>query len=458
VARSFSNGKYFAHLFLFPAEIQPWQEVRQSFAQIFHRPNYIKEESYKFRMERIYYGWWIVLANFTIVFYVAGTIFYGFTAFIEPLVSEFGWSYTQVSLASSIRGLEMGLMAPVVGLLVDRFGCRRLLFIGIIVLGAGIILLGLTQSLLMFYGSFVLIAFGAGGCTSVVSLTVVANWFDRNVSKALGVMVSGFGASGLIVPIIVWLIGAYGWRTAAIVLGLGMWIIGLPMACIVRNKPEDYGYYPNGKRSEDCHRVPSEGNVSQTDMRFKEVLKKRAFLFLNLSEAIRLMTLTAVVTHIMPYLSTMNFSRITAGLVAAGIPLLSVIGRFGFGWVGDLVEKKYAMVTAFSFMGLGALCLGYVTVSVLFYIFIFFFSVGYGGLTVLRGAFLREYYGRKSFGKLVGIMLGFGAGGGVIGPTAAGWVFDRAGSYHLVWLVFTGLIGMAILLLLTVESKAKLST
>ena len=130
-------------------------------------------------MERIYYGWWIVLANFAIVFYVAGTIFYGFTAFIEPLVAEFGWSYAQVSLASSIRGLEMGILAPVVGLLVDRFGSRRLLFIGIIVLGAGIILLGFTQSLLMFYGSFVLIAFGAGGCTSVVTLTVVTNWFDR---------------------------------------------------------------------------------------------------------------------------------------------------------------------------------------------------------------------------------------------------------------------------------------
>ena len=133
----------------------------------------------------------------------------------------------------------------------DRFGSRRLLFIGIIVLGAGIILLGFTQSLLMFYGSFLLIAFGAGGCTSVVTLTVVANWFDRNVGKAMAVMVSGFGASGLIVPIIVWLIGAYGWRTAAIILGLGMWLIGLPVACIVRNKPEDYGYFPDGKISKD---------------------------------------------------------------------------------------------------------------------------------------------------------------------------------------------------------------
>jgi MFS family permease len=229
--------------------------------------------------EKIFYGWWIVLANFTIVLYVGGTVFYGFTAFFEPMVVEFGWSYTQVSLASSIRGLEMGLMAPVVGFLVDRFGSRKLLFIGVIVLGAGIIFLGFTQSLLMFYGCFVLIAFGAGGCTSVVTLTAVANWFDRNVGKAMGVMTSGFGASGLLVPIIVWIIGAYGWRIAAIILGLGMWIIGLPMAYIVRSKPEDYRNYSYGKRPADGPKAPSEGIAFGKDIGFKEVIKKKAFLF-----------------------------------------------------------------------------------------------------------------------------------------------------------------------------------
>jgi MFS family permease len=192
-----------------------------------------------FQIKPIYYGWWIVLVSFITAFYVAGTIFYGFTAFIEPLTNEFGWSYTQISLAASLRGLEMGLLAPFVGILVDRFGSRKLMLSGSLVLGFGIILLGFTQSLAMFYVAFILIAFGAGGCTSVVTMTAVANWFDKNVGKAMRVTVSGFGASSMIIPLIVWMIAVFGWRMPLIILGIGMWIIGVPAAIVMRNKLEN---------------------------------------------------------------------------------------------------------------------------------------------------------------------------------------------------------------------------
>ncbi|MBW2673767.1 MAG: MFS transporter [Deltaproteobacteria bacterium] len=155
---------------------------------------------------RIFYGWWIVGACFFIAFYVAGVLFYGFTIFFEPLVKEFGWSYTQVSFASSLRGMEMGIISPLIGFLVDRFGSRKLILIGVITVGLGLILMGFTQSLFMFYGAMVFVAFGGGGCTSVVTMTAVARWFRKNIGKALGIMSAGFGASGLMVPLIVWLV------------------------------------------------------------------------------------------------------------------------------------------------------------------------------------------------------------------------------------------------------------
>lgn len=406
-------------------------------------------------MKHIYYGWWIVLASFMVALYVAGTIFYGFTAFIEPLANEFGWSYTQISLAASLRGLEMGLLAPFVGILVDRFGSRKLLISGVLILGFAIILLGFTQSLAMFYGAFILIAFGAGGCTSVVTMTAVANWFDKNVGKAMGVTASGFGASGLIIPLIVWMIAAFGWRTALIILGAGMWIIGFPAAFVIRNRPEDDDNAASDAKPDNKDHL-SRRQAQVKRFRYKEMLKKKSFLFVNLAEMIRLMALMAVVTHIMPYLSTMEISRMSSGLMAAGIPLLSISGRFGFGWLGDLFEKKYIMAISYCLMGLGMLALSYIKLSGMMYIFLFFFSNGFGGIAVLRGAFLREYYGKYNFGKLLGIMMGFGACGGIIGPTAAGWVFDRMESYYFVWLAFSVLIGVAILLILKIESKEEL--
>jgi OFA family oxalate/formate antiporter-like MFS transporter len=403
-------------------------------------------------MNPIYYGWWIVLASFITAFYVAGTIFYGFTAFIEPLANEFGWSYTQISLAASLRGLEMGLLAPFVGILVDRFGSRKLLLIGSLVLGFGMILLGFTKSLAMFYGAFILIAFGAGGCTSVVTMTAVANWFDKNVGKAMGVTVSGFGASGMIIPLIVWMIAVFGWRMTLIVLGIGMWIIGVPAAFVMRNKPENGPDVLIMEKS-DKHNDLSQKRSDDKRFRYTEILKKKSFLFVNLAEVIRLMALMAVVTHIMPYLSTMDISRMNSGLMAAGIPLLSITGRFGFGWLGDIFEKKYVMAISFSLMALGMLALCYIQLSGMIYIFLFFFSNGYGGIATLRGAWLREYYGKENFGKYLGIMMGFGACGGIIGPTTAGWVFDMMGSYYFVWLALSALIGLAIILIWRIESK-----
>jgi OFA family oxalate/formate antiporter-like MFS transporter len=371
-------------------------------------------------IKKIFYGWWIVLSCFLTSLYVGSVIFYGFTAFFEPLVKEFGWSYTQISFAASLRGLEMGIFAPLIGFLVDRFGSRNLILCGTITVGFGLILLSLTQSLAMFYGSFLFIAFGAGGCASVVIMTVVANWFHKNVGIALGVAMSGFGASGLLVPIIVRLIDVYNWRNTLIVLGLGMWILGIPLSFVIRNRPEQYGYLSDGELSADPI-TDVENQSKGMEIGIKEVL------------------------------SSIGMSRARAGLVAGAMPLFSIIGRFSFGWLGDVFEKRHVMAVAFFFMGAGVLAFCYVHVIWVVFLFLLLFSSGYGGSMVLRGSILREYFGRDSFGKMIGITMGSASIGGIIGPTSAGWIFDTLGSYRLIWVVFCGLTGLAISLVLRIR-------
>ncbi len=403
----------------------------------------------------LFYGWWIVAASFLISVYVGCCGFFGFTAMIDPIVREFGWSYTEVSFASSLRGLEMGILAPIVGVLVDRFGPRRLILAGVVTIGAGFILLSLTQSLWTFYASFILLAFGAGGCTSVVTLAVVARWFRRDLGKAMGISVSGFGASGLLVPVIVWLIDSYGWRTAMTVQGAGMWALGIPLALIIRDRPEEMGLTPDGPLSPKraAESAADRPAIPESRVPFREALTSRPFLWLNLVEAIRFTVLTAVVVHVMPYLSSQGIARETAGLVAAAIPLCSIPGRFGFGWMGDVTEKRYVMAAAFACMAAGLLAFHFAAARWSLALFLLLFSPGFGGNMVMRGAVVREYFGVHNFGKLMGVTLGAASIGGIIGPTAAGWVYDTTGGYGPVWIACAGLIALSLLLCLRIRRE-----
>jgi sugar phosphate permease len=249
---------------------------------------------------KVFYGWWIITACFFIGLYISGITFYGFTAFIEPLKQEFGWSYTQISFAASLRGLEMGFFAPLIGFLIDRFGPRKVVTCGLITVSLGLFLMSFAQSLLMFYAAFILISFGAGGCATLVKMSLAANWFTRNVGKAIGIAVSGFGASGLMIPMIVFLIGVFAWRNTVVILALGALIVGFPFVSIIRNRPEECGLSPDG---EDPVAV---GNRNQTEspeisLRWQDAIKKKAFLLLNFTEFVRMMAVSALATHVMPY-------------------------------------------------------------------------------------------------------------------------------------------------------------
>jgi len=398
-------------------------------------------------MASIFYGWWIVFACFVIAFYVGGACFYGFTAFFEPIVAEFGWNYTQVSIAFSLRGLEIGMLAPITGFLVDRFGSRKLIFSGTLIIGFALILLSLTNSLVMFYSAFVLVALGTSGCASTVLMTVVAHWFRRNVGKAMGLVVCGFGAGGILIPCIVWLIDLYHWQTALIILGLGIWALGIPLSFVIRHTPEQYGYFPDGE-------IPAEPTSShegpdiEKEGSFRDALKSKNFWMIGISDTIRVMIANALFTHVMPYLGSIGMSRTSAAFVATSIPLFSIIGRFGFGWLSDIFDKRHVLAGLYCLLGMGTLAFSYVHVKWLIFPFLLLFSPALGGTVSLRGAMVREYFGRASFGRLFGIIMGIAAIGGVIGPIVAGWSFDKLGSYHSVWLWFAGTTVIALVLIL----------
>ncbi|MGB2813973.1 MAG: MFS transporter [Dehalococcoidales bacterium] len=403
---------------------------------------------------KIFYGWWIVVASFLIALYIGGAVFYGFTAFFEPIVDEMGWSYTQLSLAASLRGLEMGILSPIVGILADRWGPRKLIFGGILVTVASLLLLSSTTSLFMFYVSFVLLAIGVSACTVTVLLTAVANWFRRKMGIASGIAICGFGFSGLMIPVIVRLIEVYDWRTALNILALGMIVLVLPLSFVFRHRPEQYGYLPDDQKQDTtAHLADSSPSQSlDVELRVKQALKNGTFWRIVLARMYHMTTMMAIITHVMPYLSSISISRATSSLVATAIPLMSIIGRLSFGWFGDKFNKRAVAAASFVMMSCGVFCFAYASNTGIWLLvpFLVLLGIGYGGTNAILPALGREYFGRTNFGSIYGLMEGIGTIGAIIGPTLAGWAYDSLGSYQIVWLLLAGLAVIALASVLTI--------
>jgi sugar phosphate permease len=389
------------------------------------------------KSQKIFYGWWVVVGS-TIVTLWAGGIFYGITAFVKPIVEEFKWTLLAVSLAGSIRNVEIGVFAPVFGFFADRFGSRKVVFFSGLAGGLGFLLLSRTNSIAMFYFGFIVLSLGLSGMGMSVTTTAVANWFKKDVGKAMGFTVAGYGAGGIFLPIITWLILEFGWRLTFLILGLATWIFILPPSIMLRHRPEKYGYLPDGVlthtvRQEDS--TDAQNDDFKTELNMKEALKTRTFWLLTVVFTIQFMILNAVTFHVMPYLVHQGCSEKFAALFATSVPLASIFGRLLFGWLGDFWDKKYVIATSFFLQAVGLFFFWHGNFAWQLVVFLICFGLGFGGVQVLRGASVREYFGRKAFGSIHGMVIAHMTFGGMVGPPLVGWIFDVRTSYGLAWMI-----------------------
>jgi sugar phosphate permease len=390
-------------------------------------------------MKKIFYGWWIVVATSLIHFWGSGTFFYCFTAFFNPIVDEFSWSYGATALAFSLRSIEGGLASPVVGFAADRYGTRRLLFLGSILCGLGFILFSRINSLWTFYLVFVFLSIGGSFLYPIPGWTAVANWFVRKRGAALGILSSSIGVAGVLVYFVNWLIEVYGWRSTLVIIGVVMWIIGVPLSLVVRHRPEPYGLAPDGDRPSDSALDGSGAsekgrNWDPEGMPLFEALKTGAFWFIAATVTISGAALHAVAVHIMPSLISVGFDRQSASVIASLLVLVSVPGRLALGWLSNRVQQRYLLVWGLVLQAVGLLLLTRTTTLVHALVFVALFGSGYGGLLTLRLTIQAEYFGRSAFGAIQGTIKAIMMIGTIASPVLTGVVYDRFGSYGPAWL------------------------
>lgn len=391
-----------------------------------------------------------------------------------PLTLEFGWSRTAIATALALARLETGIAGPVEGVMVDRWGPRRVMLVGIPLATAGYLLWSQISELahltgldvlMVFYFVYVgLVAVGAGLGSSPINVAV-ANWFARRRSFALGTVSAGHGLGAAIwVPVLGYVIQEHGWRWALIIQGLGILAIGLPCALVMRHRPERYGLRPDGDppptppqpaaggKQPALPTAPAAAAVEQRveerpDYTIRQAIATSAFWCLAFAFGFRVMVTNAVQVHLAALLLDLGMSPLSAAGALGLLSALSIVGRLGMGYLGDRFEARRVYMAALVLMVLGMLVLSRADQPWYIVPFLALYAPAYGGLAALPGALRADFFGRRAFGTISGVMGPITTLGTMLGPLFAGYVFDTTGTYRQALLTFAvcGLISFGLM-------------
>ncbi|MEZ4523583.1 MAG: MFS transporter [Thermomicrobiales bacterium] len=389
------------------------------------------------RAQGVFYGWWVVSGAFAIQVLLSALLMQSFGAYVPVLQDQFGWSKAQLSAAFSLQRVESGLLGPIQGWMLDRFGPRNVMRVGMLLFGIGLMLFSQINSLTYFYLVFLLIAVGGslGGFMSLTSTLV--NWFVRKRATAMGVAQMGMSVGGLLVPLVAISLTDLGWRSTAFYSGIIVLVVGLPVTQLMRRNPEEYGLLPDGETEEEAAERRARARAEQIesdDIEFtpKQAMRTRAFWFISLGHGAAVLVVSAVMVHLIVHLNEgLGYSLRAAATVVSLMTIMQMIGLPVGGYLGDRFEKRKIAIFAMFGHASALIVLAYATNLAM----VIFFAVVHGLAWGMRGPLMQamraDYFGRKAFAKVMGFSSMIVMIGMTSGPLVAGILADRLGNYQL---------------------------
>ncbi len=393
---------------------------------------------------RIFLGWWVLIAGALINAVGVGVVYQGFTIFFLPLKRELALSSAAVSLVYGASRLEGGLEGPLVAYLINRFGPRKMIVCGVTLVGVGYYCFSMIHSYLMFFLIYVfVIALGSSaGFTHPVG-TVITNWFIRRRGTAFGVTTAAGSFGGMVMaPILSHFALNYSWRVAAVVAGSVILAFGLPSSVVMYRTPEEKGLKPDGEsmgNKAGAVSTPSESRSEEVDITVKEALKSYAFYLLSLCISLRILVTVALSAHMIPILVWKGMSEAGAAYLVSLYAFLAIIGMLVMGWVGDRFPKQRICSLCLAFTGACLLWISVSTSKAVFYMPPIALAVSMSTVP-LNWSLIGDFFGRRSYASLRGVTIVPVGIATFISPLFAGWVFDHTESYSIVLITFSGIL------------------
>lgn len=401
-------------------------------------------------VSRVFYGWWIVVLGSLIQAVGGGILYHSFTVFFLPLKRDLGVSMAAVSLLYGASRLEGGAEGPIVGHLIDRSGSRVMIIIGASLAGIGLILLSTVHSFWAFFLIYVFIVslgFNAGFFHPVSA--AVNNWFIRRRGVGFAIITSAGNIGGMVMaPLLSYIILNFGWRTGAVTAGLIILMVALPAALPIHRSPETRGLYPDGRppwRNQADVSRPISQAAMEVDFSVREALRTFNYWLLSLSVTLRILVTVALSTHLVPILVWKGMGEATSAYLVSLLAFSTIVTSLAMGWMGDRWNKVFLCSAGIvpTVVGMLGLMLSQATATL--YAFPIAVATTMGTIP-LNWALIGDFFGRRSYATLRGIM---GVGNGIatfLSPIYAGWVFDRTGSYAIVLLTFSIILLIAAIL------------
>lgn len=380
---------------------------------------------------------WVIVAAGGLLGCVAMGAMFSLPVFLRPMAQDTGWSVTGISTAMTLAFLAMGVASLAWGSLSDRFGPRPVVLAGSVVLVASLALASRATSLGGFQLLFGLLVGGATAAVFAPMMACVTGWFDTRRGLAVSLVSAGMGMAPMtMAPLAAWLVTAYGWRTAMLVIAGIAAALMIPVALLVRRPPALDGT-PAGRVADG----------PPADITVARAVRSPQFVVLMLANFCCCATHSGPIFHTVSYAVTCGIPMIAAVTIYSVEGLAGMAGRIGFGLAGDRFGAQRVLVIGLLAQAFAVLA--YAGVSRLYGFYAVATAVGfiYAGTMPLYAVIIRENFPLRMMGTIIGAMAMAGSLGMSTGPLLGGLVYDRMGSYTLMYIGAWG-IGLVAMLVL----------
>lgn len=359
---------------------------------------------------------YIVATAFMSLFGIVGFAYYGLPFFYDFMIREYGWSRTIVTSGNALGKLVVGpLFGFIAGWMIDKYGPRRLMMTGILLMGTALIGISFSSSLGMFYTFYIFNALGYVFGGPLPCQVLISRWFDKNRGKAMGIAYLGIAVGGALVPhIAAGLEKNVGWHYALASLGVMIILFGFPMTYFI-------------KGSSVIHAVP--GASEQPAVPIKSILTNRNFYFLAFGSMCSIGAVGGVGQHLKLFLRDLDYTQSEAANVMSLVLFASLGGRLLMGWLADLMKRKYVMILIYMIVGTAIPLLLVPDFPGRIYIFAVIFGIGLGGDYMIIPLMAGDLFGIRALGRTMGIILVADGIAEALFPMLVGALYDSAQSY-----------------------------